>query len=177
MMLLNNKEYLTIVNTIKSQIKAAQYRAALSVNNELLLLYWNIGHTINDHAEWGNKFVENLARDIKLDFPQLTGFSVRNLKYMAKFAKTWPDTKFVQRCVAQIPWRHNIAIMEKVKDEKQREWYIRKTIENAWSRDILVHQIESGLYHRQEITKKISNYKKRLPKPQSELAVQTMKDP
>jgi predicted nuclease of restriction endonuclease-like (RecB) superfamily len=83
----------------------------------------------------------------------------------------------VQRSVAQIPWRHNIAIMEKVKDEKQREWYIKKTIENAWSRDILVHQIESGLYHRQEITKKISNYKKRLSKPQSELAVQTMKDP
>jgi predicted nuclease of restriction endonuclease-like (RecB) superfamily len=176
-MLLNNKEYLSIVDSIKAQIKTAQYKAVMSVNSELLLLYWNVGCTINAHSEWGNKFIENLARDIKLEFPQSTGFSVRNLKYMAKFAKIWSNIKFVQRYVAQIPWRHNIAIMDKVKDEKQREWYVRKTIENSWSRDILVHQIESGLYYRQETAKKISNYSKRLLKPQSELALQTMKDP
>jgi predicted nuclease of restriction endonuclease-like (RecB) superfamily len=127
-MLLNNKEYLSIVDSIKSQIKTAQYKAVMSVNSELLLLYWNVGSTINAHSEWGNKFIENLARDIKLEFPQSTGFSVRNLKYMAKFAKTWSNVKFVQRYVAQIPWRHNIAIMDKVKDEKQREWYVRKSI-------------------------------------------------
>ncbi|GHV91574.1 hypothetical protein AGMMS50268_20770 [Spirochaetia bacterium] len=176
-MLLNNNEYLSIASTIKSQIKAAQYRAVLGANSELILLYWNIGRTINECSAWGNKFIENLARDIKHEFPQSTGFSVRNLKYMAKLAKIWPNLKFVQRCVAQIPWRHNIAVMDKVKDEKQREWYVRKTIENSWSRDVLVHQIESGLYQRQEAVKKISNYKKRLLKPQSELAIQTMKDP
>ncbi|MDR0604256.1 MAG: DUF1016 N-terminal domain-containing protein, partial [Bacteroidales bacterium] len=137
-MLLNNKEYLSIVDSIKSQIKTAQYKAVMSVNSELLLLYWNVGHTINAHSEWGNKFIENLAREIKLEFPHSTGFSVRNLKYMAKFAKTWSNIKFVQRYVAQIPWRHNIAIMDKIKDEKQREWYVRKTMENSWSRDILV---------------------------------------
>lgn len=121
--------------------------------------------------------MDNLAKDIKLSFPSATGFSVRNLKYMAKFAQAYSDREFVQMVSAQIPWSHNIAILEKMKAPEQRIWYIQKTAENGWSHNVLIHQIESGLYQRQVITDKISNFEHRLPAPQSELAVQTMKDP
>ncbi|MDR1901770.1 MAG: PDDEXK nuclease domain-containing protein [Treponema sp.] len=177
-MLLNTEEYIKIITKIKAQIREAQYRAVLSANSEMIKLYWNIGNTINEKSAWGNKFIENLSRDIKYDFPDSTGYSVRNLKYMAKFAQTYPEGfQIVQRGVAQLPWRHNIVLMEKIKDKKQREWYLAKAIENGWTRDILVHQIETDLYHRQAKAKKITNFKKVLPKPQSELAVQTIKDP
>lgn len=176
-MLINSGEYFETVEQIKQEIRAAQYKAALQVNRELILLYHSIGTVINGHKVWGNKFVDNLAKDIKLSFPNATGFSVRNLKYMAKFAQAYPDREFVQTVSAQIPWSHNITILEKVKDPKQRIWYIQKAAENGWSHNVLIHQIESGLYQRQAITDKISNFEQRLPAPQSELAVQTMKDP
>lgn len=176
-MLINSGEYFETVEQIKQEIRAAQYKAALQVNRELILLYHSIGTVINEHKTWGNKFVDNLAKDIKLSFPNATGFSVRNLKYMAKFALAYPDREFVQTVSAQIPWSHNIAILEKVKEPEQRIWYIQKAAENGWSHSVLVHQIESGLYQRQVITDKISNFEQRLPAPQSELAVQTMKDP
>ena len=96
---------------------------------------------------------------------------------MAKFAETYPDEEFVQTVSAQIPWSHNTAILDKVKDAEQRVWYIKKTAENGWSHNVLIHQIESGLYERQALAEKISNFETRLASPQSELAVQTMKDP
>ena len=116
-------------------------------------------------------------RTIKLEFPQTTGYSVRNLKYMAKFAQLFPDAEFVQASLAQITWYHNIALMDKVKDTHAYLWYAVQTAKNGWSRNVLVHQIESGLYQRQALAEKISNFERRLPSPQSELAVQTMKDP
>ena len=96
---------------------------------------------------------------------------------MAKFAAEYPNLEFVQTVSAQIPWSHNIVILEKVKEPEQREWYIQKTAENGWSHNVLIHQIESGLYERQVIAEKISNFENRLPSVQSELAIQTMKDP
>ena len=176
-MLMNSNEYLETIETIKQEIRLAQYRATVSVNRELLLLYHSIGEVINAHKTWGSKFIENLSADIKLSFPDAKGYSVRNLKYMAKFALLYPDKQFVQTVSAQIPWSHNVAIMDKVSDPEQRLWYITKTAENGWSHSVLVHQIESGLYQRQVIAEKISNFERRLPAPQSELAVQTMKDP
>ena len=141
------------------------------------MLYYNIGRVINEHKSWGNKFIDNLAADIKLSFPSATGYSVRNLKYMAKFAAIYPDFEFVQQVVAQIPWGHNVVLMDKISDDTVRKWYIEQSIEHGWSRNVLVHQIESGLYERQVIADKISNFENRLASPQSELAVQTMKDP
>jgi predicted nuclease of restriction endonuclease-like (RecB) superfamily len=176
-MLINNNEYLSIVDDIKSKIHAAQYRAVVAVNVELITLYWNIGTVINEHSVWGNKFIENLARDIKLDFPDAKGYSIRNLKYMAKFSKVYTDLKFVQRTVAQIPWRHNIALIDKVKDDNERLWYTQKVIEEGWTRDLLVSQIEYKLYERQAIAHKVTNFPQRLLSPQGELAEQTMKDP
>ena len=176
-MLMNNNEYLDLVQMVKQKIKHAQHKATLSVNKELIILYHGIGCLINAHKSWGNKFIENLAADIKLAFPEVKGYSVRNLKYMAKFAATYEDEEFVQQAVAQIPWGHTIILLDKISDSTIRNWYIEKTIENGWSRNVLVHQIESGLYQRQVIADKISNFENRLPTPQSELATQTMKDP
>ena len=176
-MLMNSGEYLAIVEQVKREIKTAQYQASVHVNTELILLYHSIGTVINEHKAWGNKFIENLAADIRREFPASKGYSVRNLKYMAKFAQTYPDREFVQTVSAQIPWSHNIAILDKVKDPEVRLWYTQKTIENGWSHNVLIHQIESGLYQRQALTDKVSNFERRLPSPQSELAEQTMKDP
>lgn len=176
-MLMNSNEYLATIEQVKQEIKAAQYKAAVHVNTELIMLYHSIGCVINAHKSWGNKFIENLAQDIKLEFPQTTGYSVRNLKYMAKFAQLFPDAEFVQASLAQITWYHNIALMDKVKDADAYLWYAVQTAKNGWSRNVLVHQIESGLYQRQALAEKISNFENRLPSPQSELAVQTMKDP
>ena len=106
-MLMNSNEYLNIVESIKQDIRTAQYRATVSVNRELLVLYHSIGEVINEHKTWGNKFVENLAADIKISFPDATGYSVRNLKYMAKFALRFPDKEIVQAPLAQFPFREN----------------------------------------------------------------------
>jgi len=176
-MLMNSGEYLATIEQVKQEIKSAQYRAALHVNAELVLLYHSIGSVINEHKTWGSKFIDNLAADLRIEFPNSKGYSARNLKYMAKFAAAYPDREFVQTVSAQIPWSHNIAVLEKVKDPEERIWYINKTAENGWSHSVLIHQIESGLYQRQVIAEKVSNFESRLPAPTSELAAQTMKDP
>lgn len=174
---MNTTEYLSIIENIKREINAAQYRAALHVNADMLLLYYDIGCVINEHKTWGSKFIDNLAADIRLSFPKSKGYSVRNLKYMAKFAETYPEREFVQQVVAQIPWGHNIVILDKVNNLEERKWYIKNSAQNGWSRNVLVHQIESSLYQRQVLAENVSNFENRLPSPQSELAAQTMKDP
>lgn len=176
-MLMNSNEYITVVDTIKKEIRSAQYRTAVQANTELLRLYYSIGKEINVHKVWGNKFIENLSMDIRADYPTNKGFSVRNLKYMAKFAATYSEQEFVQQTVAQIPWGHNIVLLDKITDSEQRRWYAETCQKNGWSRNVLIHQIESGLYERQVLNSKVSNFKQRLPSPQSELATQTMKDP
>lgn len=175
--LMNSGEYLAIVEQVKREIKTAQYQASVHVNTELILLYHSIGTVINEHKAWGNKFIENLAADIRREFPASKGYSVRNLKYMAKFAQTYPDREFVQQVVAQIPWGHNLVLLDKISEPEERRWYLATCQKNGWSRSVLIHQIESGLYQRQVLADKVSNFERRLPSPQSELAVQTMKDP
>ena len=163
---------------LKQRIRSAQVRAALSVNRELVLLYWSIGKDIlerQDREGWGAKVIDRLARDLNRDFPDVTGFSARNLKYMRAFAETWPDKEFVQQVVAQLPWGHQLRILDMVKNGAEREWYVSQTIQNGWSRNVLVHQIESGLYQRQGCA--LTNFERTLPAPQSELAQQLLKDP
>ena len=176
-MLINDNNYLSVVDTLKSEIQKAQYSAALAVNSELTMLYYRIGKVINEHKTWGNKFIDNLSKDLKIAFPKSTGYSVRNLKYMAKLADIYRDEEFVQQAVAQIPWGHNVVLLDKVQDKEERNWYIEKTVQNNWSRSILVHQIESKLYERQALANKVTNFEKLLPSAQSELALQAMKDP
>lgn len=170
--------YADLLHTLKERIRQAQVKAALSVNRELVLLYWQIGREIlarQANESWGAKIIDRLAADLSREFPDMKGFSTRNLKYMRAFAEAYPDNQFVQQAVAQIPWGHNVRILDYVKDTKEREWYIHQTIQNGWSRNILTLQIESGLYQRQG--KAVSNYKHTLPSPQSDLAQQVLKDP
>lgn len=170
--------YDDFLHDLKDRIRTAQVRAALSVNQELVLLYWQIGRDILQRQQqqgWGAKVIDRLSADLRQAFPEMKGFSPRNLKYMRTFAEAWPDEQFVQAPLAQITWYHNIAILEKISDHQEREWYVRKTIENGWSRNILVLQIESRLYHRQG--KAITNFERTLPPLQSDLAQELLKDP
>jgi len=151
-----------------------------AINREMILLYWEIGNAILERQQqrgWGAKVIDRLSRDLRDAFPDIRGFSVRNLKYMRAFAETHPDDAIVQQLVAQIPWGHNIVLLDKVKDPDQRAWYIQQTLENGWSRAILVHQIETDLYGRQVAAAKITNFSVTLPPPQSDLAQQVLKDP
>jgi predicted nuclease of restriction endonuclease-like (RecB) superfamily len=170
--------YNVLLDRLKRRIRSAQVQAALAVNTELMLLYWNIGREILDRQKekgWGAKVIDRLAKDLKREFPDMSGFSPRNLRYMRTFAETYPDEVIVQRSVAQLPWRHNIALLEKLQILEQRIWYAQQALENGWSRDVLVMQIESDLYTRQGGA--ITNFERTLPKPQSDLAQQLLKDP
>ena len=170
--------YDTFLHDLKTRIRSARTRAALAVNHELVLLYWQIGRDILERQEregWGTKVIDRLSTDLRAEFPDMKGFSPRNLKYMRKFAEAWPDEQFVQQAAAQIPWFHNCVVLDKIKERIEREWYIHKTFEHGWSRDILEMQIESRLYHRQG--KAISNFAATLPPLQSDLAAQPLKEP
>ena len=163
---------------LKLRIQQAQLKAALAVNRELILLYWQIGRDIlerQERAGWGARIVERLAQDLHREFPEVKGFSPRNFKYMRAFAEAWPDEAIVQQLVAQLPWGHNVRLLDKVQDATERVWYVEQAIQNGWSRNILVMQIESGLYRRQG--KAQTNFAHTLPSLQSDLAQQLLKDP
>lgn len=177
MLEVNKNQYKEIFENIKNEILKSQYKAMQVVNRELVFMYWNIGKIILENAKWGNKFIDNLSVDLKLEFPTIKGFSIRNLKNMKKFAEEYPDFEFVQKVSAQITWSDNLLILDKVKEFEQRKWYINETVKNGWSYDILDWQIKSNLYERQAISEKVNNFQNTLPDVQSDLALQTMKDP
>jgi len=177
MLEINKNNYKEIFENIKKEILKSQYKAMQAVNKELIFMYWNIGKVILKNSEWGNKFIDNLSIDLKLEFPNINGFSVRNLKYMRKIAEEYPDFKFVQQVVAQIPWGHNIILIDKIKNIDERKWYMHQSIKNGWSRNILSMQIDTKLYERQAISEKTTNFQNTLPDIQSDLALQTIKDP
>jgi predicted nuclease of restriction endonuclease-like (RecB) superfamily len=163
---------------LKNRIHTAQQRATLAVNRELVLLYWQIGRDIlarQVEQGWGSKVVDQLAHDLRIAFPEMKGFSPRNLKYMRAFAEAWPDAEFVQQAVAQLPWGHNLVLLDKLPDPETRRWYAAKAIEHNWSRNILVMQIETRLLERSG--KAVTNFETRLPLPQSDLARESIKDP
>jgi predicted nuclease of restriction endonuclease-like (RecB) superfamily len=171
-------EYNSFLQSLKERIQSAQVRAALAVNGELVTLYWQIGHEIiveQRRRGWGAKVIDQLAADLRRAFPDTKGFSPRNLKYMRAFAEAWQDPEFVQESLAQITWYHNITLLEKLETADERAWYAARTVENGWSRNVLVHQIESGLRQRQG--QAVTNFDRTLPPPQSELAQQLLKDP
>jgi predicted nuclease of restriction endonuclease-like (RecB) superfamily len=171
----SSKSYQDLLARVKSQIRTAQIRAAVAVNQELVQLYWGIGKEIlarQSEEGWGSKVIERLAKDLHVEFPEMRGLSPRNLKYMRAFAGAWP---IVQQPVAQLPWGHNIRLLDLVKNCDERLWYAEQTVANGWSRNVLVMQIESGLYRRQG--KALTNFEATLPAPQSDLAQQLIKDP
>lgn len=176
--LFNLKDYETFLTDLKVRIRSAQVRAALAVNRELVLLYWQIGRDIlarQRQQGWGAKVIQNLSKDLKQEFPEMKGFSRSNLLYMRAFAQAFPDETIVQEALGQITWYHNVALLEKLKANEERLWYARQTVEHGWSRNVLVHQIESSLYRR--MGGAITNFDRALPPPQSDLANQLLKDP
>ena len=172
------KDYGSLLNEIKEKVRTSQIKAALSVNTELITLYWEIGRSIyrkQQEEGWGAKTIENLSKDLRSAFPEMKGFSFRNIKYMVHFAKEYPDFEIRQQLVAQIPWGHNLLLLQRLRSEEERVWYTKKIIENGWSRNMLSTWIDSDLYRRQG--KAITNFQSTLPPPQSDLARQTLKDP
>jgi len=170
--------YDAFLRELKERIRHAQLHAALAVNRELVLLYWRMGRDILQRQReqgWGAKVIDLLSRDLRAAFPDMKGFSPRNLKYMRAFAEANPDESIVQEALAQITWYHNLALLEKVDAPDERLWYARQAMEHGWSRNVLVHQIESGLYHRQG--QAVTNFDRTLPPPRSDLARQMLKDP
>lgn len=144
----------------------------------MVVMYWNIGKSIVERQKsegWGSKVIDRMSHDLKEEFPDMAGFSPRNLKYMKKFAEAWPDFEIVQRTVAQIPWRSNIALLDKLKEPELRLWYAEKTIENGFGKDMLVFQIESKLHLRTGNV--VSNFKTSIPATDSDMATQSFKDP
>ena len=171
-------DYATWLMELKTRIHSAQQRATLAVNRELVLLYWQIGRDILDRQGregWGTKVIERLAQDLRNAFPEMKGFSPRNLKYMRTFAEAWPDGEFVQEVLALLPWYHQLALLDKLKSTDERRWYAAKAIEHSWSRNVLVIQIETRLLERQG--QAVTNFPLALPKPQSDLARESLKDP
>ncbi len=195
--ILSNHEYRQWLGDLKSRIRNSQIKAALSVNSELISLYWDMGRMIvqkQEQSQWGSKLIDQLAKDLKSEFPDMSGFSKSNLSYCRQFylfynqnSDKQPASPIVpqvagqlenseaKQLVLQIPWGHNRLILSKIKNLKEALFYIRETITNNWSRSILGIQMESGLYRRQG--KAVSNFSLTLPKPQSDLAVQILKDP
>ena len=174
-----NKSYAALLGEIKSKIQQAQTRAYLAVNREVILLYWEIGKSIAKRQKeegYGTKVIERLSADLRAEIPDNRSFSTRNLKYMLKLYKTYQKCALVQQVVAQLPWGHNIVIMDKVKAQEQREYYIREAIANGWSRNILIHQIESGLYERDSNGRKQNNFDRTLPEDLATKAQDMFKD-
>jgi len=175
---LSPADYQAFLQAIKTRVQQAQLQAVLAVNKELILLYWQIGKDILARQQkegWGAGVIERLSRDLHTAFPQMKGFSLRNLGYMKVFAATYPDETILQQLVAKLPWGHHIVLLEKVKDEGERFWYIEQAVEHGWSRSILEIQIETGLFQRKG--KALTNFKHTLPTLQSDLARDALKDP
>ena len=171
-----DKSFQEITNSIKEEITNTQLEIMSNANKRLVHLYYNIGKTLEENSNWGNKFIDNVAMELKLSFPKLKGFSVRNLKYMKSFYNEYKDNNEFVQLVAQLPWKHNITLIQKVKDKGIRKWYMNKCLEEGWSDSILIYQIDTNLYNRQEKTIKHNNFSITLKK-NSDLANNMMKEP
>ena len=157
----NYSEFLT---NLKHRIRSSQVQAALAVNQELVMLYWHIGQDISvkvNQKKWGSKVIIHLSNDLKREFPEMLGFSLRNLQYMRSFAAAYPDEAVVQQVVAQLPCGHNVSLLDKLETQEERLWYAQQAIENGWSRDVLTLQITTGLRNR--IGGAMTNFQQALP--------------
>ncbi len=171
-------DYMDFLSELKTRISHERIKTVLSANASMVLLYWDIGQSILERQGregWGAKVIDRLSHDLKAAFPDMGGFSARNLKYMRKFAGAWPDRQIVQEALAQIPWYHNLALLEKTDTPELRLWYARKAVEHGWSRNILAMQIESRLHDREG--KAQNNFPITLPPADSDMAAQLFKDP
>lgn len=174
-----NKAYTDWLKALKAKVRQVQLSAAIKVNQELLLFYWELGSDILErqkNATWGDGFLTQLSKDLSAEFPEIKGFSKRNLEFIRQWRSFWSGHEAIAKQLAtQIPWWHNVVLLAKVQSQVEAQFYIQKTLQNGWSRAVLTHQIEGGLYQREG--KAITNFPTTLPQPQSDLAQQIIKDP
>lgn len=179
-------EYKNWISELKQRIRQSQIKAAVKVNTELIRMYWELGKDIVEkqaEAKWGSGFFKQLSDDLNNEFKNMQGFSITNLKYMKRFFLFYNQNNKIRHQVGDeltkllcaIPWRHQIEIFTKVQSIDEALFYIHKTIEQGWSRNVLMHYISIDLYRTEG--KSISNFKNTLPSFQSDLAQQTLKDP
>lgn len=177
-MIENNEKYFKLLNDIKNTLVVTRYKIVENANKELVLMYYNIGLKLIENNKWGSSFIDILAKDLKIEFPNLKGMSSRNLRYMQKFATEFENDEFLQHDVAKLPWSSLTTIMDQVKDKNIRKWYIIQSIQNGWSRPVIIHQISSKLYERQALLEnKITNFDETLPHPNSDRAKELLKNP
>ena len=173
-----DKTYIDFIKELKQKILTAKNKATLSVNIAMIELYFDIGKEIVAKQEslgWGKSVVEQMAKDLQMEFGKRSGYSTQNLWYMRQFYNTYRDKPNLQQLVGEIPWGHNILIFSKCKDEKEQEYYIRNTIEQGWTRDLLTHHIKTNLFERDKKEIKQNNFTQTLEKELSVLAVDMMK--
>lgn len=169
-------DYGAVLDALKTEVRRARFQAQRSVNTELIRLYWRIGRTLRDSANWGGKVVERLADDLRAEFPEMKGLSRSNLYYMRQFAQAWEsEAEFVQQPVGQIPWGHITVLLAKLDRSDLRNWYAAAAVENGWSRNVLEHQIVTDAYARFGAAP--SNFRASLPAGDSDLAQQLTRDP
>jgi predicted nuclease of restriction endonuclease-like (RecB) superfamily len=173
------KDYKDFLQEIKGRIKSARLRAALAINLEVIKFYWEIGQLIIEKqktSNWGDKLIDALAIDLKKSFPDTQGFSRSNLHSMRKFAESYPTLPIVQALPGQLPWTHNLVLLERVKDPDVRLWYAKEALENGWSYRMLMTQIKEQLYQaKAKKSVKTTNFHLQLPSPQSSMAEETIK--
>jgi predicted nuclease of restriction endonuclease-like (RecB) superfamily len=170
--------YAKTLGEIKQRVREERLRVVLAANSAMVVLYWDIGRMILDRQEragWGARVVDRLAADLRAAFPDMRGFSPRNLKYMRAFAAAWPDRAIVQEALARITWYHNVTLVEKLDTEEDRLWYARSVIQHGWSRNILALQIDA--HARARHGKAQTNFKATLPPAESDMAAEVFKDP
>lgn len=172
-----DKDFKRVLVDIKNEINQTQVMVMSDANIRLINLYFKIGKMIYVNSVWGDKFIESLEKELKIDFPNIKGFSVRNLKRMKRFYTEYKEYEKVPSTVAQLPWTHNVLLFEKIKDINERFWYINEATYNNWSKVVLEHQISLNLYERRVTLDKPNNFQKTLISPQSDLANDLQKDP
>ena len=177
-MLENDDKYFEVLHDIKKTLMITRNKIVENVNKDLILMYYNIGLKLIENNKWGSSFIDTLAKDLKMEFPTLKGMSARNLRYMQKFATEFDNDEFLQHDVAKLSWTSVTTIMDQVKDKEQRNWYIKESVQNGWSRPVIVHQIASKLYERQALLEdKTTNFDETLPSPNNEQVKELLKNP
>lgn len=173
--LANNSDYTELRDRVIGDIQVTRQRVMSKANGEIVLLYWRTGNELNKRRDYGTRYIDTLARDVRIAFPDIKGFSSRNLRYMAKLAREM-SYEYCSSC-CNIPWGSIMLAMDRTEPGEKREWYLSKCLENGWSRSVLMHQIELGLYERQALPNKVNNFGATLPSPQSDMAREQQKDP
>ena len=174
---INKDSFISIINDIKKDIKSTRFKIFENANKELLCLYFRLGKVIDDNWKYGNSFINQLSIELRLEFPNMKGFSTRNLRRMRIFYNEYKDIQNWPLSVANLPWTHNCILIDRIKEYDKRMWYAEKCIENGWSKTVLIHQIDLNLYERQKENIKLTNFDDKMSISQSELARDIMKDP